>query len=392
MSYSLQAIHDIVFNALQPTQLLPLKEDALGLLWQKAYDTVNNLPAEMLKQVCGAKNNKEKKAMVHSCQAATIAMANCLHGYAKTLSLFPLHEPVKQEQAAACRELRDQLINSLHILDYFPAYLDKNLPLPDHVFETEKENIQIELLRIEDEWKKRIEPALLMILLQPFKDFGALSSSLNPTSRMLGYLYLLAQKTKSLSVACPKDAGTAMIYLLVHLNFNDDSFISYAAKNLRPDLLDKGTRGYILQYTHMLNNLKHIRPMASVALVPDMPSCQSGLVVCMQEEITLLTTEIGQVPLLGNPLSSEPSTKKPIRTCLNMSQLAVMLRWCHKTNILSCETAEELFKLVAQNVETAGKEQYRPSSLRTEYYEMDPAAASVAKDYIIHLLNEAKKN
>lgn len=391
MSYSLQAIHDLVYHSLQPVQLLLLNEPALGLLWQKARDTVNNLPADILTQVCSANNKKEKKALVHSCQAATIAMANCLHAYAKNLSHLPLQQPVKHEQAAAYRELRDQLINSLHILDHFPAYLDKDLPLPDHVYEAEKENMRVAWLQIEDEWKKRIEPALLMILLQPFRDFGALSSSLNPTCRMLGYLQLLAQKTKWLSLSCPKDAGTAMIHLLVHLNFNDDSFISYAAKKLRPDLLDEGTQGYILQYTRMVNNLKHIRPLPSQALHPDQPSCQSGMIACMQDEIQILTLQLSQLPLQQNTHTTEPFTGKLFRTCLTQAQLAVMLRWCHKTGILSCESKERLFKMVPQAIVTKGKENIKASSLRTEYYEMDPAAASVAKDYIIHLLNEAKK-
>jgi len=173
---------------------------------------------------------------------------------------------------------------------------------------------------------------------------------------------------------------------LVQLNFNSPDFIRYATERLKPDILDTHTPGYILDYTRVMNKVRQLHPQPA-ALHPPLGSCQEGIVACMQQEIDLLRAQASQ------PVTNEHNTvqSRPVQTCLTVSQLAVILRWCNKTGILTCEVTDDLFKQVARSIGINGRKQYRASSLKTEYYEMDPTAVSGAKDYIIMLLNEAKR-
>lgn len=392
MHYPLRAIHDLVFQQLPPAQLLLLNTSRLGLLWQQAHCEVAGLTGVFVQCVCSQPAKKEKKAMVHSFHAATVVLCNRLHDYANMAEGYPLNEYSKQELTTAYRVLRDQLFACLTVLDQFPTLVNQHQALPTHAIEAAKLWVQEAVKQVSADWKKKTEPELLNIVLEPLHNFAAAETEPAPTVHTLNWLKKLVQQTNRLAQVSPSNAGTALLYLLIRLNCNSDALIRYASQHLRPNGLDEGTPGYLLQYRRILLQLQQLQPLPALALHPALPSCQFTLRHSLQEEIRLLENQPHTLPGHKAATAQATTASKPMfKSCLTMSQLAVLLRWCYQTGILRAETTEDLFKVVAKTVVTAGKGSFKPSSLQTEYYEQDPAAVSGAKNYVIQLLNEARK-
>lgn len=391
LHYPLQTIQNLVYHALPPSQFFLIKDDAAAaLLWHKVNRAADRMSSDILQQACCAKNKKEKRTLIHSCQVASIAMANRLHGYGKMVRALPMQEPAREQQVTAYYSLRDKIMNNLCLFDQFPGYCDKDLPLPDHIYEIEKKSIADSLLNMEDEWRDKIEPRLLDILVQPLYNFTALSSS-NPSYSTHEYLLLLCNKTRSLYLACPAEANTALIYLLIHLNYNHDDFISYAVGQLQPTLSEEGIQGDLLAYIHLLHTLKRVRPL-SAALYPGQPGCLAGIIDCIEQEIQLLEKQLAwQINTFPDVKTIEKNTLKSLQTCLSLSQLGLFLRLLHNTGLLTCEPLTYLFEQVSCHVHTARAAKYTAASLNSKYYSDDPAAKAILKDHIIQLLNELNK-
>lgn len=392
MHYPLRAIHDLVFQHLPPAQLLLLNTSRMGLLWQQAHCEVAGLTGVFVQAICSQPAKKEKKAMVHSFQAAAVVLCNRLHEYANMAETLPLKEHNKQELTAAYRTLRDQLFASLTVLDQFAALVNRHQALPTHAIEAARLWAQEAIAQVNAYWNKKTDPELLRIVLEPLTNFAIGETAPTLSARALDWLKQLVQQTIKLSISKPVDANTALLYLLIQLNCNSNALIRYASQHLRPNKLDEGSPVYLQQYRHILRQLQQLQPIPGLALHPSLPGCQLTLNHLLQQEIRLLAKQPHTPPLHKTENPAKNATSQPIfKSCLTMAQLAVFLRWCYQTGILRTETTEDLFKVVAKTVVTAGKGRFKPSSLQTEYYELDPAAVSGAKNYVIQLLNEARK-
>lgn len=389
----LRPIHDLVFHHLQPSQLLLLNSSALALLWQQAQCRVSELVGVFVQCLCTLPARKEKKAMVESFHATAVLLCNQLHEYANTVENLPLQEQGKQELSTAYRALRDQLYNSLNVLERFPALVNKEQFLPLHAMEAARYWALDAMQQINKKWTRKIEPELLRILNEPLQDLVNGEPEPNLSIHTLHYLTKLVQHTGRLAMTVTKDAGTALVFLLIRLNHNSDAFLHYACRHLQPHELDEGTPAYLLHCRRSLLQVQQLQPMPGLALYPSLPCCQSGISRYLREEIGLLENYTQQSLTHMSDSTVAPSARGPLfKSCLTMSQLAVMLRWCSQTGILHTETIEDLFKAVARSVKTAGKGSFKASSLQTKYYELDPAAISGAKDVVIRLLNEARKH
>lgn len=388
----LRAIHDLVFHHLQPSQLLLLNSSGLGLLWQQAYCRVSELVGIFVQSVCSLPARKEKKAMAESFHATAILLCNQLHNYANTVETLPLQELDKQELGTHYRTLRNQLYECLNVLDRFPALVNTNQALPIHAMEEARYWASDALQHIQKKWTKKVDPELLHALCEPLQDLVNGESEQDLSIHMLHYLKKLVEHTGRLGNTVPKDAGTALLFLLIRLNHNSDAFLHYACRHLQPHELDEGTPAYLLQCRRLLLQVQQLQPMPHLALHPSLPGCQQRISRLLRDEIALLQNlaYLSPSPATEGP-GAAPAGGPMFKSCLTMSQLAVMLRWCSQTGILHTETIEDLFKAAARSVKTAGKGSFKASSLQTEYYELDPAAVSGAKDVVIRLLNEARK-
>lgn len=388
----LRAIHDLVFHPLQPTQILLLNTTALGLLWQQAQCRVSELTAVFVQSVCSLPAKKEKKAMVESFHATAVLLCNQLNDYANRIETFPLQEENQQELSTAYRQLRDQLYESLRMLQQFPTLANPDQALPVHVTEAARHWACDAIQQISKEWPRKTDPELLRALLEPLQDLVNHETDSILTVRSLAYLTRLVQQSSKLAKCKPADADTALLFLLIRLNHNSDALLHYACHKLRPNGLDEGTTAYLLQYRRSLLLVQQLQPMPGLALYPELAGCQSTLCHLLQEEIGLHERHPENNVTTTAARSQTIADNRPMfKSCLTMSQLAVMLRWCSQTGILRTETIEELFKAAARSVVTAGKGRFKASSLQTEYYDLDPTAISGAKDFVIQLLNEAKK-
>lgn len=388
----LRAIHDLVFHPLQPAHVLLLNTPELGLLWQQAQCRIAELTAVFVRSVCSLPTKKEKKAMVQSFQATAVLLCNQLNDYATIAETFPLQQENKQELAAAYRDLRNRLYESLSVLDHFPELVNNNQALPIHAIEAARPWAHEALQQLGKHWQKKTDPELLRVLGEPLQDFVNGETEAPSSVRSMVYLQKLVQHTGKLAKTTPRDAGMALVHLLIRLNHNSDAFIQYASQRLIPNELDEGTAAYLLQYRRLLLQVQQLQPLPQLALYPDLPSCQSRLCGYLQQEIGLLEKYPLNPSLPSAADSLATNRGNPLfKSCLNMSQMAVMLRWCSQTGILQTDRIEHLFKGVAQSVATAGKGSFKASSLQTEYYELDPTAVTGAKNFVIQLLNEARK-
>lgn len=388
----LRAIQDLVFHQLPPAQVLLLHAATPGLLWQQAQCRIEELRAVFVRSVCCLPTKKEKKAMVQTFHATAVLLCNQLNDYATIAEVFPLQQESKQEFTAAYRDLRNRLYESLSVLDQFPTLVNNNQALPTHAIEAARPWAQEALQQLGKNWQNKTDPELLRVLGEPLQDLINGETEVPTSVRSLAYLRKLVRQTVKLAKTAHPDTGMALIHLLIRLNHNSDAFIQYASQRLIPNELDEGTAAYLLQYRRLLLQIQQLHPRPELALYPDLPTCQSRLCAFLQQEIGLLETypQNPSRPSAAGAVATH--TNKPLfKSCLTMSQLAVMLRWCSQTGILQSDTIEHLFKAVAKSVATAGKGSFKASSLQTEYYELDPTAVTGAKNFVIQLLNEARK-
>gem|GEM_PF-3818149 len=200
----MQTIHEQVYEALRPSQLLLLDQPALTSLWAHVNNAADILPAAILQWICTAASNREKRALVRNCQVALVAMANRLHSYSRTLIELPVNASERDLQVRAYHQLRDQLIRTLDVFDYFPGCPDKKIPLPNHIYEAACIEMRAAATAIQVQWQARIDGQLVELLLQPFHDFMAVSTLPNPGYEAIDYLHLLSGKLAALTAVCPE--------------------------------------------------------------------------------------------------------------------------------------------------------------------------------------------
>lgn len=387
MPYPLQALQEMVYQTLRPAQML--QNGRPEQVWQKANSVLQQLPGQMLQAICMAANNTDQQSMLLAWRISIINFSNCLHSYILLLNTLPLDKESKQSYTTTYTLFRNQLYQSLQVLQHFPDNTGIELPLPDHVSEMEITSLQTYMQEIERTWKSKLSAVLLSILLYPFQQ--ACSGDKTVSQRMVRYLRQLHNQLYILANQGLAKPETALLHLLIRLNFNSEEFVNYVLEKSQQNAPVTNHATLLQTYREERMRIKRIPVMDQAGLLPHKPSCQQILLMRLDEEIQWLHT------LQTNGSTREEANNKSVQqpllsSCLTGAQLAVLLRWCQQTGLLRSHNHRQLWKLMAATIQTAGGKPCKANSLQTEYYELDAAAISGAREGIIRLLNQSRSN
>lgn len=379
----LQSLQEMVYQNLRPAQMLENRQP--HLIWQQANSLLQQLPGELRQNICIQLNRKEQKARAFAWKIAITSLCNCLHEYLLTLQSLPLDTESMHEYLNAYTLFRNQLYQRMDVLANFTHA--EEVPLPRHIHEVEKSILEAEIVQLEKSLSKKISDALLTVLLQPYRE--ACIANPPPTREKITYLHQLTQLLLQKSAKSFQNAETALLQILIRANFNSTALISFILDDIRESAPHNTPA--LSYFREQQMQVKRMQSSQQPGLFPAEPDCKSSVLLQLDDEIAWLSA---MQPVAVNRIPEQALLREaPLLTSnLTGGQLAVLLRWCHQTGILRANNNRQLWKLLAATIQTAGGKKCKAQSLQTEYYELDAAAIEGARDGIIRLLNESRRN
>ncbi len=239
--------------------------------------------------------------------------------------------------------------------------------------------------------RSKLDPLLLQMLNIPIDE---LKNEQIPVNFMQSQ-YLKAVLNKVENALINPGYGTsdhAVTELLLFMNFNHPHFIQYMVDTVWKDV--EKLNG-IEERLHLLQSFRKklfylpVEPVSS--LYSELNSCREVLNKIFLQEIKELTEQKISEESRQMLLSVKDSFPK-IRTCLSVEQFSLFLRLLIESGIIQYKNLSELVNRIAIGFETTKTKNITADSLRIKYYQNEPAAKKILKEYLLQMMKALNRS
>lgn len=278
----------------------------------------------------------------------------------------------------------------VHLLKYYSAYIDQDLPLPQFFLQKEKASISGNLLELKRLYQRtEIDAHLLDIAFRPINEF--LKRNHNQyTYRELQYFQTFIKEwLPLLDMKLEEDMNWQVHYKLYYLNFNNVEYRIYCTGRLHdkleelPSLPEK-----IEKVNWYVSTLRRLHQMPHVALLPGQPSIINQALAVIEEEYQYLidSENLKELATTQVDRSSQTILKVPLSS-LQLAQLASTLE---SVGFFPDAKPGEIIRFFANNFSSVSDKTILESSFHTQYYSR-ATNVRTAKTGIVEWVDKVKK-
>lgn len=310
-------------------------------------------------------------------------------------SLIDLINTIQAGTPTGSGDLADPIVTRLsdllaYLEDHFPEYFDKNMKMPVAAIGSIKSELNALIQAVTDKFKEvNVDIGLIQLIKNSIEKF--LSEDVHISFRMFYYFKFLRIQLANFKV----DSNTEsldVIRLLMHCNFNDESFYEYfvryiqwavnkvSALNEKIDEL-----AFYLKFSN--------QETSTVSFAFNHLSAPINVQIAdwISQEVQYLKHKQQLSPISISAEDAIPTDFK-LNFDLSVSILAYLFRAFTETGVIQNKNASELIRFLTKYVKTKRSESISYESFRIKYYSVESGTKDAAKKMLQSVLNFISKN
>jgi hypothetical protein len=330
-------------------------------------------------QVVSFENERLVKRYFHFHQESLIDLINTLHAE-------------QHGSASILQSVLDRLAGLLRYLEeHFPEYFNQDMKMPVIYFDVIKAELDdFGVLLSRKFITTKTDTALIQVLKNSFSGFDSPKGSF--TFRQYYYLKLLKINIESLDTSGESSFSTIdLLRLLMHCNFNTESFSSYILKFMASTVDQAATieekLGQLTYYLKLSN-----QEMSNQAIAFNYARTAISVQVAdwLSQELMYLKTK-QQLMSTANAEDIVPTEFK-LNFDLSVPHIAYLFRAFTETGVIQNKNVSELIRFLTKYVRTKRSESISYESFRIKYYSTESGTKDAVKKALQTVLNFINKN
>ncbi len=309
-------------------------------------------------------------------------------------SLIDLIDTLSTEQQLKhpfLQSILDRLAGLLNYLEeHFPDYFNQDMKMPVIYGPTIRKELDEFRALLLERFRDTATDVSLIDLLKASLDVY-LNTKGSLTFRQFYYLKLLRLNIEGIEVSGPEFATIDLIRVLMHCNFNSESFYAYVLKYMSHSIEVAESLGDRLEL--LIFYLKFANQEASnhaIAFNHQYPPISVQVADWLSQEVMYLKTK-QQLMSVASAEDIVPSEFR-LQFNLSVSQLALLFRAFIETGVIQNKNTSELLRFLAKYVKTKRSENISYESFRIKYYSIEAGTKDAVKKTLQSMLTFIGKN
>jgi hypothetical protein len=328
-------------------------------------------------QVVSFENERLVRRYFHFHQESLIDLIDTLHA--------------GQLDNAFVETILDRLAGLLQYLEeHFPDYFNKDMKMPVIYRQTVENELNDFIRLMSDKFRStNVDPILVSVINTTIQAHVATNARL--TFRQYYYLKLLKMNIKSIDTSEGSRFETLqLVKVLMHCNFNSESFHSYLLKYINgsvermPTLSEKLDQlAFYLKFAN--------QELSNHAICYDCQLSPISIQISewLSQEVMYLKTKQQVLPTISAE-EIVPSEFK-LNFDLSVSQLAFLFRAFIEAGVIQNKNTSELIRFLTKYVKTKRSESISYESFRIKYYSVENGTKDAVKKTLQSVLNFINK-
>lgn len=330
-------------------------------------------------QVVSFENERLVQRYFHFHQESLIDLINTLDGHTDPDSCF-------------VKSILDRLCGLLTYLEeHFPDYFNQDMKMPSTYRKTVKHEIESFLLLLSDKFDNSNADIGLVELIKNSL-FMCLDSGRGISFRQFYYLKVLRLNVEAMDSSNYAGFETLdLIRLLMHCNFNAESFYNYTLRYVRWSVDKAQTVGEKLdQLTFYLKFSNQETPPTGVSFNHHEAPVNVQIAEWISQELMYLKNK----QQLMTTLSAEDVLTSEFKLTfdLSVSQLAYLTRSFVESGVIQNKNVSELIRFLIKYVKTKRSESISYESFRIKYYSVEAGTKDAVRKTLQSILTLIAKN
>lgn len=390
-NYPLEWLDSLISITLNPSKmyLRDLSMEDIQNLSEKAVIESVHIQSALKNQVFGLHKESQIRLLVQKYHSALIILLDTLDHYLKD-SAF-----IKEEHGNIAGTLISCLDELLFFIENrYLNYLTLEERVPPTYLSVSRNEMKLKLNRIQ---KKLIadvaDPSFTSIVLDNLYRFIHSKKTESITLRELLYRKELLQKLEQHGSEEKRTTLYNSLHeFLVYMNYNSREYIYYFTKSIAEKINTLETKAERIDSLHFhYKEFSQMQTHQSFILYPEHENLKTILDNWFNLEILYLEKTIH---LPENVREIKKSIRQPlivhdrIKVNLSADQLALILRACDESQLLSARSMSQVFKQIIPYVSTPLKEQLSFDAVRSKSYHAEERDKEIAKKILAKLINK----
>lgn len=253
----------------------------------------------------------------------------------------------------------------IHLLKYYAAYIDQDLPLPNYHLQKAKTAIDHNFQQLKNLYaRKELDKSLLDVAFRPLNEFLKRDHNQYSYRTLLYFQEFINEWLPLLDMTDKEEMNWQVHYKLYYLNFNNIEYRIYCTRRLHeklevlPSLTER-----IQKVNWYVTTLRRLHQKSGMALLPGQPSIVPQVLSVIEEEFQYL---VDQENLQEEAATQGQNTTLQVPlTSLQLAQLANIL---DTIGFFPDAKPIDIIRFFAANFSTIGQKPIRESSFHTQYY------------------------
>ena len=365
-----------------------LSSEDIQALSEKAVLETIQIQSALRNQVFSLHKEHQIRLLVQKYHSAVIVLLDSLQAYQQ-------HELYKKEDynniIATVGSSLDELL--FFIETRFANFLSLEERVPPNYFKVSRLELELRFRKIHRKFISDVaDPSFTSIVLENIRGFIHSRKDRDITFRQLLYYKELLQRIESLNAnQCVTTIYNALNELLICMNFNSKSYISYFTRSIAQKINILETREERIDSLRFhYKEFSYLHSRSDLVLYSDRPSLKVVFGNWFRQEILYLQKTL-DLPRQNIRELKRSNTRKyaidqKITVNLSTDQLALILRACDDSRLLDSRSLSNIFKVIVPFLSTPGKEHLSFDAVRNKSYAAEERDKKVAVEALKKLI------